>query len=457
MCYGKEENAAGRHADTEPAKAPSAAVNWDRESVLQRMFRWGQIVMETFSRFAFKQASLGADESSAGVGGSARAGERIHAAMLQAAKEISSGSQTLQGIDEDFLQNANAGSSDKDICFRQTMADVKQQLETQTISTAFSGVDAPGASLLCLGLGVCEVLQIQCDDALPQAEHTYAIEFYSRSQEELAIHPHKPSCIFSDMLSFLEPELPARLPALAEKGVLQEVLVPLIKSGKAVRADAPCLVHGRRCRAKISDIHCAGTPCTDYSPKGLREAEGGKTYAAFLTWAGQRLLAQESVIIQENVQQFPLEQLQLVLGQLYFIESIVLSPRSLGWPVERKRRWTVLRHRYKTKAFQSPLSYFASMFRLPTCWGAWTADVQEHLPAWDVFFAGSVDELEHELRWATSRAESMFHRMNVLDDGDDGAKRSDGLTGRLLDIPNVFYTALNGMEQQHLQDMQRVA
>ena len=464
ICTWKDQDDQGSAAAS-PAQRHNNK-EWDRENVLQRMFRWGQVVLETFSRMVFKQKALLQGKTSAGTNITAQTGQTHHEAMRGVAREVAIGSLDFQGLSAEFLQKANTGNSESDLCFRETLGDVRHQLETRTISTAFSGVDAPGTSLLCLGWGVCEALQIPCTDVsdLPQAEHTFAIEFYSKSQEELALHPHKPSCIFSNMLDFLEPELRARLPALAERGVLQEVLTPLIKSGKAVRPDAPCLVHGRRCKATNSDIHCAGTPCTEYSPKGLREAEGGKTYAAFLTWAGQRLEAQEEVIIQENVQQFPVEQLQAVLGQLYFIESVVLSPRMVGWPVERKRRWSVLRHRYKTKAFKSPLSYFASMFRLPTCWGAWTEDAQASVPAWDTFFAASRAELEQELQWAVNRPESMFSRMNVLKDereNDDCEEAeaediSKGTPVMLLDKPNAFYSALNSMEQQHLQDILRI-
>lgn len=44
----------------------------------------------------------------------------------------------------------------------------------------------------------------------------------------------------------------------------------------------------------------------------------------------------------------------MLLGGLYHVESYLLDPFYNGWPVHRVRRYTILRHRYKTKAFISP-------------------------------------------------------------------------------------------------------
>lgn len=102
-------------------------------------------------------------------------------------------------------------------------------------------------------------------------------------------------------------------------------------------------------------LHVAGTPCTDYSLKGDQLGQAGKTWILFLCWVAQRLFLQEDVIIQENVPQFPVEVLHRFLGHIYHIETAVISPFDYGWGVQRHRRWTVCRHRYKTKHFLSLL------------------------------------------------------------------------------------------------------
>ncbi len=108
------------------------------------------------------------------------------------------------------------------------------------------------------------------------------------------------------------------------------------------------------CQAESADVHTAGTMCTDYSPRGLRNKENGRCFIMFLAWCGQRIELQEPVIIHENVTEFDTAWLLLMLGVLYHIESTLLSPETCGWPVRRQRRYTILRHKCKTRAFLCP-------------------------------------------------------------------------------------------------------
>ena len=103
-----------------------------------------------------------------------------------------------------------------------------------------------------------------------------------------------------------------------------------------------------------SDLHIAGSPCVDYSPRGARGAENGHAYSCFLIWVAKRILLQEAIIIHENVREFQPGTLLAFLGQLYHVESTLLNPQNQGWPIARCRRYTILRHRYKTRCFRSP-------------------------------------------------------------------------------------------------------
>ena len=117
------------------------------------------------------------------------------------------------------------------------MQEVREQLETCTLSTASSGVDAPGCSLLNLGWGVQQMTQVpplhgDSNDSqlenLPQAEHLFAVEWYSKSQSELMLHPHRPTHVFVDMLDFMEPALRDRVQMLSSRGLLQDVLPKMV-------------------------------------------------------------------------------------------------------------------------------------------------------------------------------------------------------------------------------------
>ena len=110
----------------------------------------------------------------------------------------------------------------------------------------------------------------------------------------------------------------------------------------------------RTCQAKEVDAHVAGTPCVDFSSRGNRQGLTGKSCAALLAWMGQRLRIQETFVIQENVTSFPTDVLQRVLGKVYFIDVVLLDPNSFGWPIARKRKFTLLRHRLKTGAVTQP-------------------------------------------------------------------------------------------------------
>jgi site-specific DNA-cytosine methylase len=91
----------------------------------------------------------------------------------------------------------------------------------------------------------------------------------------------------------------------------------------------------------VAFIHIAGTPCTAWSDMGLLDGENAISTAYFLVWIGLRLLCEEPIVIQENVVGFP-KWLIADLLPMYFVEWIVLSPYSLGWPIERQRQWLVL-------------------------------------------------------------------------------------------------------------------
>lgn len=154
-----------------------------------------------------------------------------------------------------------------------------------------------------------------------------------------------------------------------------------------------------------ASIHIAGTPCADFSVKGNQMAELGPTFVLFLCWCAQRLLLQESILIQENVHQFKVELLFRMLGKLYHVdtsESVTFGPQELGWGVQRQRRWTVPRHKYKTRAWRCPFNIFASLFVSQPWFGLWD-EVKDRTPAWDIFFASSQMEQFMELLWGFSR------------------------------------------------------
>ena len=112
-------------------------------------------------------------------------------------------------------------------------------------------------------------------------------------------------------------------------------------------------------------------------------------------------------MIQENVDNFETELLERYLGHLYHISVESLSPDQYGFPILRPRKWTILRHKYKTSCWASPWSAFAKMFQNDMWFGAYASNISHDVPAWVVYFDADPDELFEELCWACRRPESL--------------------------------------------------
>eukprot|EP00959_Pyramimonas_sp_CCMP1952_P142084 2974228-Pyramimonas_sp.AAC.1 len=89
----------------------------------------------------------------------------------------------------------------------------------------------------------------------------------------------------------------------------------MANSGKLVQSRAYCYVHERECCYERARIHIAGTPCPDWSPQqNDRDGMSGCTILPFYVWCAQRRLLQESGILRENVEGFPVALLVQNLG-----------------------------------------------------------------------------------------------------------------------------------------------
>ena len=154
----------------------------------------------------------------------------------------------------------------------------------------------------------------------------------------------------------------------------------------------------------------AGTSCKGASAQGRREQECHKSIVDTLAWIAMRRLIQKPEVGQENVEHFPTELLSEYLGDLYFIDWVILDPRMYGWPCVRTRKWTMLRHRTKTMAMIHPLSQFLRRFHR-VCTYTWRDYWFMHRYQ-DDGTIGTItqhptvipDELQGDLRWSQRRA-----------------------------------------------------
>lgn len=89
--------------------------------------------------------------------------------------------------------------------------------------------------------------------------------------------------------------------------------------------------------------HTAGTCCTAHSAQGKRLRQKDITILFQLAWMAMRLDLQESEVIQENVESFPVKELlERFLGSTYYIDMEILDPLFYGFPISRRRLYVKL-------------------------------------------------------------------------------------------------------------------
>ena len=130
------------------------------------------------------------------------------------------------------------------------LKDMMGAMSEFTMSTSFRGIDAPGTAFLALGMGLCQSLDLGMEH-MPRPRNHFAIEWLPASQRELLRHPHQAEHIFGDISDFYEPAVKARLDSIVNEGKINDILVPLIRSGHAMRRSAYCLRRQKICEAML--------------------------------------------------------------------------------------------------------------------------------------------------------------------------------------------------------------
>ena len=118
--------------------------------------------------------------------------------------------------------------------------------------------------------------------------------------------------------------------------------------------------HGKRSAGQRA-LAIAGVTCVDYSSFGKRRAMTGDSMLCQAAWVMQMMADQPDLIIVECVVMFMLRTLK-VLEDMYEVASLPFSPVDLGVPSSRPRRYTLLRHRAKTRGFMDLAHDFSNIF-----------------------------------------------------------------------------------------------
>ena len=83
---------------------------------------------------------------------------------------------------------------------------------------------------------------------------------------------------------------------------------------------------------------------------GLEKKDQGRSMISFLSWVGRRLLLQEAALLQDSVPGFPTVLLAEFFEATYYSGVATDGTASLGFPVRRARRWSLLCHHIKQSA-----------------------------------------------------------------------------------------------------------
>ena len=295
---------------------------------------------------------------------------------------------------------------------------VAKSINVGTLSTAFSGVDAPGTAMLMIRHCLGRLLH----EEVPGMMLLSAIEWGNASQLESMNHPEPPQCLFSAISDFYQDGVREIIQTATrnQEPITYEMLKPVILSGKAMTLEAFCLVHQRLCKIKCSKCHVAGPPCVDWSRAGAHLRDAGRTTQHMMAWFGLRRALQEPLVGHENVLEFPDWIVKEMMGDLYFINEARMSGESLGWPAHRHRAIRACIHKEKVLEELQPWPVINQMFQR----------VREI--TWRELLVADAAELAGELEWASSRK-------GALGSAPDFAN------------PTEFVKALTKFEQQNLK------
>ena len=157
--------------------------------------------------------------------------------------------------------------------------------------------------------------------------------------------------------------------------LLRALLQILLREG-ALKEKQFCVLHGHECRVHKHDeqdnqftLHCAGTPCVDFSRRGKRKRGFGDTIVPFAIWMAQFIKSNERVGLHECTPDFPdwmiLWPLREFSCRTWQMEVFKLCPSDFGIPCKRKRRYTVF-WRGSAVCFDGSVADFGNLFFEPT-------------------------------------------------------------------------------------------
>ena len=149
-------------------------------------------------------------------------------------------------------------------------------------------------------------------------------------------------CVYKDILDRFQT---ANLPGCVRNGALDYVRAQSMLLTAPVTLGSPCSVHHGVCDLHPVDGDVSGSPCIPWSRASTKVIRGRQhpCVVVLLAWCAWVRCVRPSVAIHENVVGFDVAVLTEMLGDLYWIQHVRVSPSDMGFPfIRRPRLYSVL-------------------------------------------------------------------------------------------------------------------
>ena len=140
-------------------------------------------------------------------------------------------------------------------------------------------------------------------------------------------------------------------------------MAPLMRDGcAALRRDASFISGVEPADFKV---HCAGTPCIDWSKRGKKMQSYGATCVPHAIWLAQVIASDIHILVHECTPDYPdfmlMDALHFYSSRQWSICVLRMCPSDMGIPVKRRRRYSVVWRADKV-AFNGSFGHFVELF-----------------------------------------------------------------------------------------------
>eukprot|EP00974_Lingulodinium_polyedra_P112241 10858205-Lingulodinium_polyedra.AAC.1 len=145
-----------------------------------------------------------------------------------------------------------------------------------------------------------------------------------------------------------------------------------------------CSTWGDRQNPQSLTCVTAGSVCVAFTKMGKRGGTQHSTMKSFVLWRAETLTLKPDIVIHENAPECPFWMIEYFLGKEYNLTTMVVSPSDLGWPMQRRRRYTIMCRRGAAHFTGSAKEFFELLKCNPAVTG-------------NVFFAASKSALDQHV------------------------------------------------------------